>query len=98
IEVFLKYLVPETAKNQWQHAVNSTAEARKLGCNYKDCHIDKANLYSWLAWQDEPGQYPGHALTRKVLDAKAPSAAPFVKWFLQLYSLQPSINLQSQRK
>lgn len=94
IEVFLQYLVPDDAKKGWQYAVHSTTEAKKLGCNYRDCHIDKANLYSWLAWQDEPGQYPGHALTRKVLDAKAPSAVPFVKWFLKLYSLQPSINLK----
>lgn len=95
IELFLKFLVPDTGVPSWQHAIKSVAEAKGKGATYRDCHVDKANLYSWLAWQDEPGQNPGHALTRKVLDAKAPSAAPFVKWFLELYSLQPSINLQS---
>ena len=86
IEMFLKYLVPDTSDSEWQHAVKSTNEAKKLGCKYKDCHVDKANLYSWLAWQDEPGQSPGKALTRKILDPNAPSAKPFVKWFMDLAS------------
>ena len=90
IETFLRVLVPDTANKEWQHAVKSTSEARTLGCKYKDCHMDKANLYSWLAWQDEPGQSPGNALTRKVLDPKSASAKPFVTWFMKLYSLQPS--------
>jgi hypothetical protein len=93
IEIFLKFLVPDTEKDRWQHAVKSTSEAKNLGCKYKDCHTDKANLYSWLAWQDEPGQSPGNALTKKILDPKSPSAMPFVKWFMGLYSLQPSNEL-----
>ena len=95
IEIFLKFLVPERDQKGWQHAVESTMKAKKLGCKYKDCHLDKANLYSWLAWQDEPGQSPGNALTRKVLDPKSPNAAPFVIWFMQLYSLQRSEELFS---
>jgi hypothetical protein len=94
IELFIKELVPDTGIPSWQHAVKSVTEARNKGATYKDCHVDKANLYSWLAWQDEPGQYPGHALTTKILEPKAPSAATFVKWFLKLYSLEPAINLQ----
>jgi hypothetical protein len=95
IEVFLKFLVPDTSNKEWQHAVKATTDAKGLGCKYKDCHMDKANLYSWLAWQDEPGQSPGNALTRKILDPKAPTAKPFVKWFMNLYSLQPSNNVLS---
>jgi hypothetical protein len=95
IEVFLKYLVPDASDKEWQHAVKATSEAKKLGCKYKDCHLDKANLYSWLAWQDEPGQSPGNALTKKILDPRASTAKPFVKWFMDLYSLQPSNTLLS---
>jgi len=95
IETFLKSLVPSTEQNAWEHAIKSTLEAKKQGCKYKDCHQDKANLYSWLAWQDEPGQNPGISLTRKILDPKSPSAVPFVKWFMALYSLQPSGELFS---
>ncbi len=93
MEMFLKFLVPDKEQNAWRHAVRSTAEAKNFGCKYKDCHLDKANLYSWLAWQDEPGQSPGKALTRKILDPKSPSAAPFVKWIMDLYSLQHSSEL-----
>jgi len=88
MEMFLKFLVPPTEHNGWEHAVKSTLEAKTIGCKYKECHLDKAHLYSWLAWQDEPGQSPGNALTSKILDPKSPSATTFVNWMIALYSLQ----------
>jgi hypothetical protein len=59
--------------------------SRESGPNGLD--LPKAFLYTWLAWQDEPGQHPGAALTRKILDPHAASAVPFVNWFRQLYVL-----------
>jgi hypothetical protein len=94
IEIFLKYLIPDSTAPVWAHAVKSVTEAKKLGASCKECHIEKANIFTWLAWQDEPGQSPGTALARKVLDPTASNAKPFVKWFMELYQLQPSINLQ----
>ncbi|MDD5262905.1 MAG: hypothetical protein PHD76_13760 [Methylacidiphilales bacterium] len=93
LEVFLQYLVPDASAAIWQHAVQSASDARDKGAQYRDCHRDKANLYTWLAWQDEPGQSPGRALTRKILDPSSPNAALFIKWFMELYSLQPSLPL-----
>jgi hypothetical protein len=87
LEMFLRHLVPGDLEALWTHAVTSTAAAKPVGACYRDCHLSKANLYAWLAWQDEPGQRAGAALTKKVLDAHAESAAPFVKWFRELYQL-----------
>jgi hypothetical protein len=87
LEIFLRYMVPQNSKSVWDHAVDSTSAARTIGAPYRDCHCDKANLYTWLSWQDEPSQRPGEALTKKILDPHAPSAAPFVKWFRELYQL-----------
>jgi len=87
LEVFLRYMIPSESAQVWDHAINSTAAARKLGAPYRDCHCPKANLYTWLAWQDEPAQRAGEALTKKILDPHAPSAAAFVKWFRDLYRL-----------
>ena len=87
LEIFLRHLVPEGSKPLWDHAVQSTASAKGIGAPYNDCHCHKANLYTWLAWQDEPTQRQGEALTKKILDSHAPSATLFVKWFRQLYQL-----------
>jgi hypothetical protein len=87
LEIFLRHMVPPASKHIWDHAVGSTAEAKTKGAPYRDAHCDKANLYTWLSWQDEPSQRPGEALTKKLLDPHAPSAAPFVKWFRELYQL-----------
>ena len=93
LELFLRFLVPDDSSALWQHSVKSVSEARQLGSKCRDCHVDKANLYTWLAWQDEPGQTPGLALTRKILDPNSTYATPFIKWFLELYCLQPSLAL-----
>ncbi len=58
-----------------------------IGCGCRDHHVQKANLFTWLAWQDPPGQSPGESLTRKVLDPHSPSANTFVSWFRKLYAL-----------
>ena len=87
LEVFLRYMVPAESSSVWDHAIRSTASAKELGAPYRDCHCPKANLYTWLAWQDEPAQRPGEALTKKILDPHAPSAVAFVKWFRDLYQL-----------
>ena len=87
LEAFLKFLVPNRLEPIWAHAVESVKTAKRMGCECRDSHFDKAHLYTWLAWQDPPGQKPGESLTKKVLDPHASSAAPFVAWFRGLYRL-----------
>ncbi len=87
LEVFLRYMVPRESEAIWGHAVSSAESAKQLGAPYHLSHCHKANLYTWLAWQDEPAQRAGEALTKKILDPHAPSAAAFVKWFRSLYQL-----------
>jgi|SRR5579871_181847 len=87
LETFLSRLVPGTAEVLWQHAVRSVDSARKMGATCRDCHLPKANLYTWLAWHDPPSQSPGITLKMKVLDPHCPAAAGFVEWFKKLYAL-----------
>lgn len=87
LETFLKLLVPSENGRLWEHACSSVKEAVNLGSGCRDKHQPKANLYTWLAWQDPPGQSPGRALTQKILDPKSPHAAGFIEWFKQLYRL-----------
>jgi hypothetical protein len=95
LETFLKWLVPQPREPAWSHAVKAVDEARKMGCSYRDAHIEKANLYTWLAWQDPPGQSPGVCLTKKVLDPLSSHASTFVQWFIKLYQLPPKAKLFS---
>jgi hypothetical protein len=85
LETFLRRLVTDEAV--WDHAVASVRHARDIGAKCKDVHLPKADLYTYLSWQDEPGQSPGAALTQRILDPKSPHAQPFVDWFRKLYEL-----------
>jgi hypothetical protein len=87
IETLLIGLVPESGKALWDRAVSSVAEARKNGSPCRECHLAKANLYTWLALQDPPGHSPGTAIRANILDANAAPAARFVRWFRRLYEL-----------
>lgn len=91
LETFLKYLMPDepTAQALWKHAQAAFAEARRQGCPCRDAHDHKAQIHTWLAWQDPPGEPLGLAVARKMLDPKAPYAASFVAWFIRLYGLEP---------
>jgi hypothetical protein len=88
LENFLKLLVPVECKPVWDHAEDSLKNAKRLGCNLAGNDFVKAVLYTWLAWQETPGQSPGIALTKKVLDPTNPAATSFVDWFRKLYQLQ----------
>ena len=47
----------------------------------------KAHIHTWLAWQEEPGQPMGIAITKTFLDAKAPHAQQLIAWIRRLFDL-----------
>lgn len=87
LETFLRYLVPNPREALWKQACGCVMAAISAGAECRERHVPKANLYTWLAWQDPPGQSPGLALTRQILDPHSRYAEPFVSWFKQLYQL-----------
>jgi hypothetical protein len=87
LETFLRFLVPEMSEPILLHAKASLSTAREKGAACRECHVDKALIHTWLAWQDPPGESFGRALTRKILDPHAAAAKPFVKWFSSLYRI-----------
>lgn len=89
LETFLRYLVPSDAQPLWDYARSAADEARKLGAPYKQpTHRDKADIHTWLAWQDPPGRPFGEALKSKCLDPRSPAAQKFAQWFIRLYQLE----------
>ncbi|MHB0992279.1 MAG: DUF3226 domain-containing protein [Burkholderiales bacterium] len=89
LETFLSTFITEddAQKAIWQHAINANSHAKTLGAPYRDVHLHKAQIHTWLAWQDTPGDAFGTALVKKTLNPSSPSAAIFVEWFMQLFKL-----------
>ena len=87
LETFLAYLVPDNSEPLWQYAQQIVLAARKKGATYKDTHLDKANIYTWLAWQNPPGRQLHNAVMERILDPQHPKSEVFMNWFKTLYSL-----------
>lgn len=89
LETFLAYLLRDKDKKLWGYAQNVVQVARnEYDAEIKDAHIDKANIHTWLAWQDEPGLQLHTAVQKKVFDPQHPRAQEFVTWFKQLYDIE----------
>jgi hypothetical protein len=87
LETFLQALVPEQHRGLWLFAQQSCAQARNHGATYRDVHVDKATIHTWLAWMDPPGKPFGTAFVERLFDAHAAPAASFLRWFRDLYEL-----------
>jgi len=87
LEDFLGCLVPDEGNAIWQFATQCVDAARAQGAAYRDTHRPKANLHTYLAWEDPPGERIGAAITKKFLNPHAETAQTFVAWFKRLYEL-----------
>ena len=65
--------------------VTQKVEAQE--CRFRSTYRSKAKIYSWLAWQGEPGKPLGQAITARYLDADEPHAQKFAGWVRQLFNL-----------
>lgn len=89
LEHFVETLVP-AADPCWSDAQHSARQAQarygEKGCAEVD--LQKSGLYTWLAWQREPGRPFGTALTAHFLGHDSPQALAFVGWFQRLFPPQ----------
>jgi hypothetical protein len=85
VENFLADLVREGAHDLWQFAKECVQAAREREATFREIHRPKANLHTYLAWQDPPGF--NAAVVSQVLDPNAAKALAFVEWFRRLYQL-----------
>jgi len=87
LETFLACMIPDETEALWQFAQSSVKEATNQGANFTEFQRDKANIYTWLAWQNPPGRQLHQAVMEKILDPTHPNAQKFVQWFRDLYGL-----------
>jgi hypothetical protein len=87
LETFLAYMIPNETEILWQFAQSSVEQAKTQGAKFTEFQIDKANIYTWLVWQNPPGRQLHQAVIEKILDPTHPNAQKFVTWFKELYGL-----------
>lgn len=87
LETLLVKLVPTNQSPILDYARDSVAEARTRGAPVQTTHVPKAEIHTWLAWQDPPGLQLHQAVLARVLDPASPFAQPFVEWFIRLFQL-----------
>ena len=85
LEDLLVRLIPSDSKALYTLARKCVAEASDENAPFKDVHERKAQVYTWLAWQDPPGLRLHEAVKHGVLDPTRPESRPFVNWFRRLF-------------
>ncbi len=87
LEDFLVQLVPDGSRQLYELARNSVAEAKRNDAPFRDVHERKAEIHTWLAWQDPPDLRLHEALNHTVLDPARVESQPFVSWFRRLFGV-----------
>ncbi len=83
LEDFLLELAPRKTVDYVRTCVQTARDAGYT--SYKDRHESKAIAYTYLAWQNEPGNPFGIAVKAKFFDANSQSAANFIAWLKNLF-------------
>lgn len=88
IEDFIRLLVSEERENLWKIAekvINEIPDKEKL---FAEKDSIKAQVHTFLAWQDEPGRPMGESITRRYFQTDAPEALNFVNWIRNLFEIE----------
>lgn len=87
LEDFLLALIPgsDMLRGHARQVVATLPETR-----FVQNHRAKAEVHTWLAWQEEPGTPLGLALTRRYLDADHMLARRFHDWLVALFEIPPA--------
>ncbi len=68
-------------------AGDAIRNAKEAGVTtFKDVHLSKATLHTFLAWQDEPGTPLGLAITARILSSEGALCENFIGWLRRLFS------------
>jgi hypothetical protein len=87
IENFIRLLVSDERENLWQIAEKVISEIPAEEKLFAEKDIIKAQVHTFLAWQDEPGRPMGESITRRYFQVDAPEALKFVEWIRILFEL-----------
>ena len=89
LEDFMGYLIPSEDR-LWKRAVDSVQHIPEEERRFLPAHQSKANIHTWLAWQDDPGTPLGLSITKRYLDANVPLVHQLMNWIRRLFDLHES--------
>ena len=85
LEDFLALLVPSYPDNKlFKHAEHSVSDIPNDSILFSTSARSKAIIYTWLAWQRNPGRPFGVAIKKRFFDSNAPKADEFAEWMKEL--------------
>ncbi|MYC15867.1 MAG: hypothetical protein F4Y39_19250 [Gemmatimonadetes bacterium] len=84
LENFLRFLV-RPPNDLFDHVEASVAAIPQEHRRFKDLDEIKAIIHTWLAWQEDPGQPYGIAITAGFLDPNIAEVDPLVSWLKRLF-------------
>lgn len=87
LEDFISLLVPP-GDVLWPVAEAGVKQAIAVERRFPETQVIKANIHTWLAWQEEPGKPMGLAITKRYFDAGAPQAQQLVGWLRRLFEFE----------
>ena len=86
LEDFLAQLAPAEAM---EFAKKCVADAKDRGVSsFKDVHQSKAEIHTYLAWQDEPGNPLGISIDAAALDVHLPVVKEFIEFLKKLFEIE----------
>lgn len=86
LEDFCRFLIADSDP-LWVRALQTVEAIPEEERRFSVRHVAKANIHTWLAWQEEPGKPIGQAITKKYLDAGAPHALKLITGLRALFDL-----------
>jgi len=90
LEDFVKLLVPDEQKELLQKAIEAVdaipQKERKFVTENSD-KTSKAQIHTYLAWQERPGVPYGVAIREKFLKADSPQTINLIAWIRELFNL-----------
>lgn len=92
LEDFVKLLVPDEKENLLQRAIQAVEEIpneEKLFVTENSDKTAKAQIHTYLAWQERPGVPYGVAIREKFLKADSEDTKNIMSWIRKLFDLQP---------
>ncbi len=99
LETFLGMCVPQGGENPiWQRALAQTDFVKteiEESSRFKDVHLDKARIHSYLAWNDPPGVPLGQAVLKRILDPESEQATNFLQWIRDVLEFPNSFGNES---
>lgn len=85
LEDFVSFLVPGN-DYLWDRVYHCIEGIPKTDRRFPAAHLIKAQIHTWLAWQEDPGTPLGLAITKRYLEANSPHAQQLMNWILRLFS------------